>query len=390
MRWTAFWTAMAATPAKPVTSAAGASLSANGPSVTASTKNATSNTTFAISRSRTAGHCRAIRAAPANRTRATTRMNSGSASSLAMAPCVPSTRVAPSVTKFPVTCAVKRPCRPRKPAVSTKPATKLSRAAMRWFFIASSCPRDRIFCEGPGTPRGAGMRFFRAAVAQKVHQSEAGALKWPAKKVDTATGAQVKKLFVASVAVVAVALSAPVLAADMPPYPVAKGPIVGGFDWEGFYVGGHIGGAWENTTFNQTNVSWTGLPGGGSTSVNTGESGSLGGTSITGGLQIGYNWLIPGPFLFGLEADISGAGLSSTALTSPPGDPLAVAQWNEKVDVYGSLRARLGWVSGDCLFYGTGGFGWDYGKLTRSQLTAPFNVALPFVDTNALQGGTVV
>jgi outer membrane immunogenic protein len=235
------------------------------------------------------------------------------------------------------------------------------------------------------------LRFFRAAVAQKVHQSEAGALKWPAKKVDTATGAQVKKLFVASVAVVAVALSAPVLAADMPPYPVAKGPIVGGFDWEGFYVGGHIGGTWDNTSFNQTNVSWTGLPpANGSTSVNTGESGSLGGTSITGGLQIGYNWLIPGPFLFGLEADISGAGLSSTTLTSPPGDPLAVAQWNDKLDVYGSVRARLGWVIGDWLFYGTGGLGWDYDKFTRTQLTAPFNAVMPFVDTNALQGGSVI
>jgi opacity protein-like surface antigen len=209
-------------------------------------------------------------------------------------------------------------------------------------------------------------------------------------KIDTATGAQVKKLFVASVAVVAVALSAPVLAADMPPYPVAKGPIVGGFDWEGFYVGGTIGGAWGNTSFNQTNVSWTGLPpANGSSSVNTGESGSLGGTSITGGLQIGYNWLIPGPFLFGLEADISGAGLSSTTLTSPPGDPLAVASWNEKVDLYGSVRARLGWVAADWLFYGTGGLAWDYDKFTRSQLTAPFGAVAPFVDTNALQGAVI-
>jgi hypothetical protein len=123
--------------------------------------------------------------------------------------------------------------------------------------------------------------------------------------------------------------------------------------------------------------------------VNTGESGSLGGTSVTGGLQIGYE--IPGPFLFALEADISGAGLSATTLTSPLGDPLAVAQWNEKVDVGGSVRARLGWVSGDWLFYSTGGLGWDYGKFTRSQLTAPFNGAVaPFVDTNALQAGTVV
>lgn len=203
-----------------------------------------------------------------------------------------------------------------------------------------------------------------------------------------------KKLFVASVVIAAVALSAPVLAADMPPYSVAKGPIVvGGFDWEGFYVGGHIGAATDNESFTQTDVSWTSLPGGfpGSTSVNTGESGSLGATNVTGGMQIGFNWLIPGPFLFGLEADISGTGLSSTALTSPAGDPFAVAQWNDKLDVYGSVRARLGWVADNWLFYGTGGFGWDFDKFTRTQLTAPLNpVTPPFVDTNALQAGTVI
>jgi opacity protein-like surface antigen len=204
----------------------------------------------------------------------------------------------------------------------------------------------------------------------------------------------VKKLLVASVVIAAVALSAPVLAADMPPYSVAKGPIVvGGFDWEGFYVGGHIGAATDNESFNQTDVSWVNLPGGfpSTTSVNTGESGSLGATNVTGGMQIGFNWLIPGPFLFGLEADISGTGLSSTALTSPPGDPFAVAQWNDKLDVYGSVRARLGWVADNWLFYGTGGFAWDFDKFTRTQLTAPVNATVPpFFDTNALQAGTVI
>src|ERR1700691_3502492 len=63
--------------------------------------------------------------------------------------------------------------------------------------------------------------------------------------------------------------------------------------------------------------------------VNTGESGTLGATSVTGGAQIGYNWLISAPLLFGLEADISGAGLTSTTWTSPPGSPLAVAGWND-------------------------------------------------------------
>jgi opacity protein-like surface antigen len=221
-------------------------------------------------------------------------------------------------------------------------------------------------------------------------------VKMPRQNIGQATGAHVKKLVVASMAIAAVVVSAPLRAADFPPYSVAKGPIIGGFDWEGFYVGGHVGSATDNVSFTQTNVGWTGLQdlAGGplpSTNVNTGESGSLGATSVTGGLQIGYNWLLPGPFLVGLEADISAAGLSSTTLTSPPGDPAAVASWTDKLDLYGSVRTRLGWVSDNWLFYGTGGFGWVYDKFTRKQLTAPIDLNIPpFVDTNALQAGTVV
>jgi opacity protein-like surface antigen len=104
-----------------------------------------------------------------------------------------------------------------------------------------------------------------------------------------------------------------------------------------------------------------------------------------------HNWLIPGPFLVGIEADISAAGLSSTTLTSPRGDPAAVASWTDKLDVYGSIRARFGWVSNNWLFYGTGGFGWAYDKFTRKQLTAPFDAFnAPFVDLNALKSGTAV
>ena len=136
-------------------------------------------------------------------------------------------------------------------------------------------------------------------------------VKMARQNIGQATGAHVKKLVVASMAIAAVAVSAPVRAADLPPYSVAKGPIIGGFDWEGFYVGGHIGSATDNVSFTQTNVGWTGLQSFavgplGPINTNTGESGSLGATSVTGGMQIGYNWLLPGPFLVGLEADISG------------------------------------------------------------------------------------
>ncbi len=218
-------------------------------------------------------------------------------------------------------------------------------------------------------------------------------VKMAPQKIDKITGDYVKKLFVASVVIAAVASSAPVRAADVAPYSVAKGPIIGGFDWEGFYVGGNIGGATDNVSFNQLNVGWTSLPGGfpSSTNVSTGESGSLSATSVTGGLQMGFNWLISGPVLVGIEADISGAGLSSATSTSPPGDPSAIARWEDKLDVYGSVRARAGWVSDNWLFYGTGGFGWTYDKFTRTQTSAPLNPAVaPFVDTNALGAGTVV
>jgi outer membrane immunogenic protein len=201
----------------------------------------------------------------------------------------------------------------------------------------------------------------------------------------------VQKLSVASVVIAAVAFSVPARAADMAPIPVSPIPIVLPFDWEGFYVGVHTGTATDDVSFTQTNLTWTGnnFP---TSSVNTGESGTLRATNVIGGIQAGYNWVLPGPYLFGLEADISGTDISSTVLTSPPGDPAAVAQWNDKVNTFGSARARLGYIAGPWLFYATGGFGWELDKFTRTQLTAPQSGIPPMIiiDTNALQGGTAV
>jgi outer membrane immunogenic protein len=202
-------------------------------------------------------------------------------------------------------------------------------------------------------------------------------------------GVYVQKLSVASVLIAAVAFSVPVRAADMPPISMAPVPIALPFDWEGFYVGAHTGTATNGVSFTQTDINWSGnkIP---TTDVRTGESGTLRATNVIGGLQAGYNWVLSGPYLFGLEADISATDISSTVLTNPPGDPFAVAQWNDKVNLYGSARARLGYIAGPWLFYATGGFGWEYDKLTRTQLSAPVTVALPIIDINALQAGSAV
>jgi opacity protein-like surface antigen len=206
----------------------------------------------------------------------------------------------------------------------------------------------------------------------------------------------VQKLSVASVLIAAVAFSAPAHAADMPPIPMAPVPIALPFDFEGFYVGGHTGTTTNDVSFTQTNVSWSGVstsvipPFILNTSVNTGESGTLRATYVIGGLQAGYNWVFPGRYLFGLEADVSGTDTSATVLTSPPGDPGAVAQWNDKVNLLGSARARLGYIAGPWLFYATGGFAWAYDKLTRTQLLAPVSAGWPLIDINSLQGGSAV
>src|SRR5437763_110755 len=133
--------------------------------------------------------------------------------------------------------------------------------------IGARDPGDRLSCFSRICgAKGTSMRVRRVKMAPQ--------------KFGQAAGAHVKKLIVASIVIAAVAVSAPVRAADFPPYSVAKGPIIGGFDWEGFYVGGHIGSATDHVSFTQTNVGWSGLvnfmmgplpP----TNVNTGESGSL-------------------------------------------------------------------------------------------------------------------
>src|SRR5262245_4096418 len=128
-RCRAFCKAIAAIPAKPVSSASGLSASSNGPNATASAKKVASRTTSAPSMMRSAGIPRRRNTPPARRATAITAMNSGRARTLLRMPWLPSTSAAPSVTKLPVTCATNRPLRPRKPMVSTKPPLKESNEA---------------------------------------------------------------------------------------------------------------------------------------------------------------------------------------------------------------------------------------------------------------------
>src|ERR1700690_3137521 len=97
-----------------------------------------------------------------------------------------------------------------------------------------------------------------------------------------------KRLLLSGIVLAALAIAAPVSAADMPTRaPVYKAAPVALFNWTGFYVGGHGGYGW-------------------------GDADNLAPTGWFGGGQVGYHWQYAPNWVFGLEADISGSNISDT------------------------------------------------------------------------------
>jgi outer membrane immunogenic protein len=159
----------------------------------------------------------------------------------------------------------------------------------------------------------------------------------------------------------------PVAAADLNPVYKAPVPAIApAFNWNGFYVGANVGGAWASDTVTQ------------SSPVAPFSSTKVTSSGVVGGGQAGYNWVALPNWLLGIEADVSGADLSGTSTYSNR------AQFNEKVDAFGTVRGRVGYVANNWLFYGTGGFAWSDDTFTRNQLTAtPTSPPLGDLRTNS-------
>jgi len=175
-----------------------------------------------------------------------------------------------------------------------------------------------------------------------------------------------------------VLLGAPGLAAaaDLStPYkapPAAPAPIPY-YNWTGFYIGGNIGGGFNDYSFANT-VTATGAP------VNS-NSASVAG--VLGGGQIGYNYLFSRNFLLGVEADIDGANINGST-TSTDG----TTQHSFNTDLFGTVRGRLGVAANNWLFYGTGGFAWGNTQVTRNQLTGTVGAATAGTSESISNTGT--
>jgi opacity protein-like surface antigen len=153
--------------------------------------------------------------------------------------------------------------------------------------------------------------------------------------------------------------SPPAGAADLTPLPAVSPP---SYNWTGLYAGGHIGGAWDHRDVTISNAATGAALVSGTTSAN----------SFIGGGQIGYNYLLTPHALLGIEADVSGASLRNSVFSVN-----LFGQRDNKLDVFGTVRGRLGYVWNNWLIYGTGGFAWADEQMTRTQLAGTVNNALP-------------
>src|SRR6266540_3189604 len=123
------------------------------------------------------------------------------------------------------------------------------------------------------------------------------------------------------------------------------------FDWTGFYVGGHVGYTRGNARVNVVDDD----------AVNF--KSPFG--SLIGGLQGGYNYVLPSRFLLGIEADASflnalAADDVAWFRTTPATD---IA---EKIDYMGTMRGRFGYAFEQWLVYATGGFAWSLGRFLQT------------------------
>jgi high affinity Mn2+ porin len=159
-------------------------------------------------------------------------------------------------------------------------------------------------------------------------------------------------------------------AADLP---IKAPPVTHGYDWTGFYIGGHVGLASGNS-------SWTLAPLGGGAPI----AGSFGlyqspnsfreSGSWFEGVQGGYNLMLRNRVVLGIEADgsfptfpdpVTRLTIGGTSnFTSPS---FGSGAFSENVLSSGTLRGRVGYAPGPWLFYATGGLAWTYDRQTLTQ-----------------------
>ncbi|WGD55852.1 porin family protein [Bradyrhizobium sp. CB1650] len=143
-------------------------------------------------------------------------------------------------------------------------------------------------------------------------------------------------------------LAAPAVAADIPartytkaPPPVTAPQVI--YNWTGFYVGGHVGGAFA-----------------GDNSFQSSDARFLGGVQGGFDYQFAPNWVV------GVEAQYSWLPTNNNGVLFPGG-----TQVTSNTDQIGSVTGRVGYTWGPTLLYAKGGYAWRNNNLTVTSAGAP-------------------
>jgi outer membrane immunogenic protein len=155
-----------------------------------------------------------------------------------------------------------------------------------------------------------------------------------------------KKFWLATVGLVALAIAGPASAADLAarPYTKAPPPVVAPiYDWSGFYIGINGGGGSARKCWDLTTTP-AGVP------VVATPEGCHDATGGTVGGQIGYRWQASN-WVFGVEgqgnwADFRGDNVSTVFATDLN---------RSRIDAFGLLTGQVGYAWNNALFYVKGG-----------------------------------
>jgi outer membrane immunogenic protein len=143
-----------------------------------------------------------------------------------------------------------------------------------------------------------------------------------------------KKYLLSGVALLALASVAQAADLGARVYNKAPVPVAPIYNWTGFYIGGHIGGAWTSGNDNF----------GFATSDNGG---------FMGGVQAGLDYQFAPNWVLGIEGQWSWTDVNrSGGLLAP------VVSVTDKIDGIGSVTGRIGYTWGPGLLYFKGGWAW--------------------------------
>ncbi|MFH1345309.1 MAG: outer membrane protein [Pseudomonadota bacterium] len=137
-------------------------------------------------------------------------------------------------------------------------------------------------------------------------------------------------------AAILIALAAPAVAADMPPRPYTKAPAYTApavvYNWTGFYIGGHVGGAFA-----------------GNDSLQSSDA------RFMGGVQGGFDYQFHPNWVLGAEVQYSWLGGGTNNGVLFPAGTLVTGSNNDQL---GSVTGRIGYTWGPALLYAKGGYAW--------------------------------